>query len=74
MFETHDNESGKLLRLAKVVQRAVEVFEEESAALDWIKTSNASLGGVTPLSLLDTDKSASSVMQSLGRIEQGIFA
>lgn len=67
-------ESGKLLRLARVVERAAEVFEELQPALEWIKASNASLGGVTPLSLLDTELGANSVMQSLGRIEQGIFA
>lgn len=70
----NQEESGKLLRLARVVERAAEVFEELPSALAWIKSENASLGGVTPLSLLDTDLGANSVMESLGRIEQGIFA
>ncbi len=74
MIQAPDNEPSKLLRLAQVVERAVEVFEEDSAALDWINATNACLGGVTPLSLLDTDSGTSSVMQTLGRIEQGIFA
>ncbi|MEO7559782.1 MAG: antitoxin Xre-like helix-turn-helix domain-containing protein [Nitrosospira sp.] len=67
-------ESGKLLRLARIVERAAEVFEEGPAALDWIKSPNASLGGATPLSMLDTDLGAGSVMDTLGRIEHGIFA
>ncbi len=67
-------ESGKLLRLARVIERAAEVFEDGPAALDWIKSSNASLGGATPLSMLDTDLGAGSVMDTLGRIEHGIFA
>jgi putative toxin-antitoxin system antitoxin component (TIGR02293 family) len=66
-------ESGKLLRLARVVERAGEVFEDGSLALDWIKSPNASLGGATPLSMLDTDLGADSVMTILGRIEHGIF-
>jgi len=67
-------ESGKLLRLARVIERAAEVFEDGRAGLDWIKSPNASLGGATPLSMLDTDLGASSVMDTLGRIEHGIFA
>ena len=39
-----------------------------------MKSPNASLGGVTPLSMLDTDLGAGSVMDTLGRIEHGIFA
>jgi putative toxin-antitoxin system antitoxin component (TIGR02293 family) len=70
----NQEESGKLLRLARVVERAAEVFEELPAALEWIKSANASLGGITPLSLLDTELGAHSVMESLGNIEQGIFA
>ena len=67
-------ESGKLLRLARIVERAAEVFEDGPVALDWIKSPNASLGGATPLSMLDTDLGAGSVMDTLGRIEHGIFA
>ncbi len=70
----NQEESGKLLRLARVVERAAEVFEDDQAALDWIKAENASLGQATPLSMLDTDLGAGAVMDTLGRIEQGVFA
>lgn len=70
----NQEESGKLVRLARVVERAAEVFEELPLALGWIKSANASLGGVAPLSLLDTELGAHAVMESLGKIEQGIFA
>jgi len=33
----------------------------------------AVLGGATPLSLIDTDDGAESVMDTLGRIEHGVF-
>lgn len=66
-------ESGKLHRLAQVIERAVEVFESAPLALDWIKSPNASLGGFTPLSLLDTDLGAQAIMDTLGRIEHGVF-
>ena len=68
------DESGKLVRLARVVERAVEVFEDGHAALDWLKSPNASLEGASPLSLLDTDLGAVAVFNTLGRIEHGVFA
>lgn len=70
----NSEESAKLLRLARVVGRANEVFESAEAGIDWLKAPNASLGGRTPLSLLDTDIGAESVLDTLGRIEHGVFA
>ncbi len=68
------DESGKLVRLAQVVQRAVEVFEDQPAALDWLKSPNAALSGSTPLALLDTEPGSAAVLGTLGRIEHGVFA
>lgn len=70
----NSEESAKLLRLARVVGRANEVFESSEAAIHWLKAPNASLGRKTPLSLLDTDIGAESVLDTLGRIEHGVFA
>ena len=67
-------ESSKLVRLARVVERAGEVFEDIDAGLAWLKSPNAALGGATPLSLLDTGIGADSVLDTLGRIEHGVFA
>jgi putative toxin-antitoxin system antitoxin component (TIGR02293 family) len=67
-------ESAKLLRVARVLHRAIEVFEDHAAALDWLKSPNTALGGVTPLSLLDTDLGGEAVFDTLGRIEHGVFA
>lgn len=67
-------ESTKLLRLARVMQRAIEVFEDPESAIDWLKTANRSLGGFSPLALLDTDIGTESVLDTLGRIEHGVFA
>ena len=70
----NSEESAKLVRLARVVERAEVVFEDLETALTWLKTPNAALLRATPLSLLDTDIGAESVMDSLGRIEHGVFA
>jgi len=72
--ELNSEESAKLLRLARVVGRANEVFENAVAALHWLKSPNSALSGATPLSLLDTDIGAESVLDTLGRIEHGVFA
>lgn len=69
-----NDESAKLVRLARIVQRATEVFGDHAGALDWLKSKNRALGQVTPLSLLDTDLGAEAVMDTLGRIEHGVFA
>ena len=68
------DESAKLIRLARVVERAEEVFEDMPATIDWMKSPNAALAGETPLSLLDTDIGAESVLDTLGRIAHGVFA
>jgi putative toxin-antitoxin system antitoxin component (TIGR02293 family) len=70
----NSEETAKLVRLARVVGRAEEVFDDLTAAINWLKFPNAALGGATPLSLLDTDVGAESVLDTLGRIEHGVFA
>lgn len=67
-------ESAKLLRLARVVERAEQVFENPDHALHWLKSPNRSLNGETPLGLLDTELGAETVMDTLGRIERGVFS
>lgn len=67
-------ESAKFVRFARVVERAEAVFEDTGGALSWLQSANAALGGVTPMSLLDTDIGADSVIDTLGRIEHGVFA
>ena len=68
------DESGKMVRLAQVIERAVEVFEDEQTAMSWLKSPNPALGGSSPLSLLDTELGSVSVTNTLGRIEHGVFA
>jgi putative toxin-antitoxin system antitoxin component (TIGR02293 family) len=70
----NSEESAKLVRLARVVERAEEVFDGLDTALDWLKSPNAALSGAVPLSLMDTDIGAESVLDTLGRIEHGVFA
>lgn len=70
----NSEESSKLLRLARVMSRASEVFDGAAAAIDWLKSPNSALRGNVPLHLLDTDIGAENVLDTLGRIEHGVFA
>lgn len=67
-------ESAKVVRLARCISRASEVFKDLDSAIDWLKHANRVLGGVTPLSLLDTDVGMEAVSDLLGRIEHGVFS
>lgn len=67
-------EGDRMVRVARVLQRAVDVFEDADSARRWITRENRSLGGVTPLSLLDTEAGYELVIDTLGRIEHGIAA
>ncbi len=64
----------ELLRLAQLTRRASEVFDDPAAAGDWLNSPNAALRGNAPLSLLDIDIGAENVLDTLGRIEHGVFA
>lgn len=67
-------EGDAVLRAAKALARAQEVFEDRAAASAWLKREIRSLGGVTPVSLMDTDSGFELVMHTLGRIEHGVVA
>ena len=67
-------ESEKVLRLARVWERAIVVVAGEEAARDWLKSSNGALEEASPLSLLDADIGAEAVLDLLGRIEHGVFS
>jgi putative toxin-antitoxin system antitoxin component (TIGR02293 family) len=66
--------SDRMLQVAKVYARAVEVFEDEQRALEWLQAPIVALGGRIPMSLLDTSTGVDLVLTELGRIEYGVFA
>jgi len=68
------DESDRLLRLARVFVHALRVFDDRDKAARWMTRPNRALGGVVPMSLLDTDIGVQQVDEELGRIEHGIFA
>lgn len=51
---------------------AEEIYGDLANGFAWLKTQNISLGGVTPVSLIDTEIGSELVADVLGRIEHGI--
>lgn len=65
-------ESERLFRVARVIARSEDVFDNLANGFAWLKDPNISLGQVTPVSLLDTEIGSELVTNVLGRIEYGI--
>jgi len=67
-------ESDRVVRLARIVTRAREVFEDPEKAATWLKRPNRALRNTAPIDVLDTDLGAQSVETILGRIEHGVYS
>lgn len=67
------SESERVMRLARVIERAADVIGGGDRANEWLRKPNKALGGESPLSLLDTDVGAQEVEDVLGRIEYGVY-
>lgn len=68
------DESDRLLRISRVLARAIELFEgDRDGALHWLESPAIAFGGRTPLSLARTDIGAREVERLIGQLEQGVF-
>ncbi|HJR63630.1 MAG TPA: antitoxin Xre/MbcA/ParS toxin-binding domain-containing protein [Gemmatimonadaceae bacterium] len=66
-------ESDRLVRVARIFGRALELFEGDvRAARDWLTSEQGALGGLVPLELAKTDVGAREVDDLIGRLEHGI--
>ena len=68
------DESEHVLRLAALLERATQAFDDEADAADWLRTPNPALGGVAPLAFADTELGAREVDDLLGRLEHGVYS
>ncbi|MEM7307165.1 MAG: antitoxin Xre/MbcA/ParS toxin-binding domain-containing protein [Planctomycetota bacterium] len=69
----HPDESDRVLRAARILGRASELFEGDlEAARRWLGTPNPALGGRTPLSYARTEIGSREVERLIGRIEHGV--
>jgi putative toxin-antitoxin system antitoxin component (TIGR02293 family) len=70
----HPDESERLIRMAKLTERAHEVFQDLESAREWLKSPQFALGGEIPLEYADTEPGSQIVEDLLGRLEHGIPA
>jgi putative toxin-antitoxin system antitoxin component (TIGR02293 family) len=68
------SESERLIRLARLMARATEVFESEESARSWLKRPALALAGESPLGFADTEVGAREVEFLLGRLEHGVLS
>jgi putative toxin-antitoxin system antitoxin component (TIGR02293 family) len=67
-------ESERLLRLARLHIRALEVLGSPQKARHWLFFPNRALGGKTPFEFAATEPGAREAERLLGRIEHGVFS
>ncbi len=68
------DQSDRLMRVARVLAAAEEVFGSREKAHQWLRRPTSGLAGEAPLDLLDTEEGAREVEIILGRIAHGIAA
>ncbi len=66
-------ESERVFRIARLYDKAVEVFKKPGLGRKWLKEPAWALGDVAPLEYADTELGAKEVEELLGRIEHGVF-
>jgi len=64
-------ESDRLYRMARLLALARESLGDGARASRWLKRSNRALGGVAPVTAIDTELGARQVENLLGRIAHG---
>jgi putative toxin-antitoxin system antitoxin component (TIGR02293 family) len=64
-------ESDRLYRLARIVAIANESLGDHERAMRWLKRPNRALGGIAPVTAIDTELGARQVENILGRIAYG---
>ncbi len=67
-------ESEKLVRYQRLLQRAEEVFGDTASARDWLLHQQTGLGNAVPLEFAKTEIGAREVENLLGRIEYGVYS
>ena len=69
-----DDETDRMVRVARIIALANSVFGNPQKALKWLRTESAVMGGRRPLSMLRTDAGGRLVEGRLWQIDEGMFA
>ena len=68
------SESDRVVRFARLMGKAVGVFESEENARKWLNSPQIGLGGAVPLEYADTELGAREVEDLMGRIDHGVYS
>ena len=68
------DESDKVLRFARLLEHATDVFGDADKARAWLKHPQYGLGGAVPLDYAETEIGAREVDNLLGRIDYGVYS
>lgn len=66
--------SERIFLLADIYSYGYEVFGDKEKFNRWMKKPNTSLGGITPVSMIDTLYGIEEIKHLIGRIAYGIFS
>lgn len=67
-------ESEKLVRYQRLLEKAGDVFGDKKSAREWLTHEQAGLGNAVPLEFAKTEIGAREVENLLGRIEYGVYS
>lgn len=68
------DQSDRIVRYARLMNRAIEVLESKDQARLWLSTPQTALGGAVPLDFAETEVGGREVEDLLGRIEHSVYA
>ena len=66
--------SERIVRIAALKERALEVFDEDAKANGWLRSPSIALGWRAPIDIMPFNLGIDLVMNELGRIEHGIVS
>lgn len=69
------DQSERLVRIIRVIDRAVEMFEgDKEEAQKWLKEPNRALGWKVPAELMASETGAYEVIKLITRLEHGVYS
>jgi putative toxin-antitoxin system antitoxin component (TIGR02293 family) len=69
-----EEEADRVLRMARTISQAENVFGNRDKALLWLRTPDDRLGNRTPLSMLRTESGGRLVEEMLWQIDEGVYS
>jgi putative toxin-antitoxin system antitoxin component (TIGR02293 family) len=67
-------ETDRMVRVARIVSQAENVFGDHAKALLWLRASDDRIGDRTPLSMLQSEAGGRLIESMLWQIDEGIYS